>query len=129
MEEEVDKAAEVEATDDAAGAEVEAPAPNEDIEPEMEMVNDDVEILDAPPAIFKTPGRKKTLKVKEKLDDSFLRRSKRISNKLQGFKDAESAKGTETAEEAVDDNFAPMPLAIIPPPSNEVAPHLSQDPA
>lgn len=41
----------------------------------------DVEILDAPPAIFKTLSNK-SLKVKEKPDDSFLRHSKRISNKL-----------------------------------------------
>lgn len=32
----------------------------------------DIEILDAPLAVFQTPRRKKTLKVKEKLDDSFL---------------------------------------------------------
>jgi hypothetical protein len=29
-----------------------------------------------------TPRKKKAFKVKEKLDDSFLRRSKRISSKL-----------------------------------------------
>jgi hypothetical protein len=46
-------------------------------------VDADLEILDEPPAIFKTPGRKKkTLKVKEKLDDGFLRRSKIILEKL-----------------------------------------------
>jgi len=46
-------------------------------------VDADLEILDEPPAIFKTPGRKKkTLKVKVKLDDGFLRRSKRILEKL-----------------------------------------------
>jgi hypothetical protein len=27
----------------------------------------------------------------------------------------------------VDDNFNPVPLAIIPPPATEVAPHLSQE--
>lgn len=48
----------------------------------------DLEILDAPPAVFQTPNKKKTLKVKEKLDDSFLRHSKRISNKLKGYMDA-----------------------------------------
>lgn len=46
-------------------------------------VDADLEILDAPPAIFKTPSKKKTLKVKEKQDDSFLRRSRRIANKLR----------------------------------------------
>jgi hypothetical protein len=46
-------------------------------------VDADLEILDEPPAVFKTPRRKKkTLKVKVKLDDGFLRRSKRILEKL-----------------------------------------------
>lgn len=51
----------------------------------------DVEVLESPPPIFMTPRRKKKLKVKERLDDSFLRRSRRISSKLQGYKNAESA--------------------------------------
>ena len=42
----------------------------------------DVEILDAPPPVFQTPRKKRAVRVKEKLDDSFLRRSRRISNKL-----------------------------------------------
>ena len=73
--------------------------------------------MDEAPAIFKTPGRKKKpLKVKEKLDDSFLKRSKRISNKLQGFKDEESARKAKSAavninaeEEAADVVIEPMP--------------------
>ena len=42
----------------------------------------DVEILDAPPPVFQTPRKKRTVRVKEKLDDNFLRRSRRIYNKL-----------------------------------------------
>jgi len=101
-------------------------APIEEEEPmEPEDADVDLEVLNAPPAIFLTPHRKKPLKVKEKLDDSFLRRSKSIANKLQGFKDAGSAKEAVDATEVVDDNSNPMPLAIIPPPATEVAPHLS----
>ena len=42
----------------------------------------DVEILEAPPPVFQTPRKKRAVRVKEKLNDSFLRRSRRISNKL-----------------------------------------------
>ena len=71
----------------------------------------------------------KAFKVKERLDVSFLRCSKRIFSKLQGYKDAESAKKAKDVEEVVDDNIEPMPLAIIPPgPSdNAPAPHLSKE--
>lgn len=62
-------------------------------EPEETDDDADLQVLDGPPAMFLTLCKKRALKVKEKLDDSFLRRSKRISNKLQGFKDAE--KGQE----------------------------------
>jgi hypothetical protein len=56
-----------------------------------EKADVDVEALESPPPIFMTPPKKKTFKVKERLTDGFLRRSKRISNKLQGSKDIESA--------------------------------------
>lgn len=42
----------------------------------------DVEVLEVPTPMFKTPKKKQYIKVKERLDDSFLRRSKRIANKL-----------------------------------------------
>ena len=71
-----------------------------------------------------TPRRKKTLKVKEKLDDNFLRRSKRISEKLQGYKNVESAQKAKEAEETMEET-EPMPLAVIPPAATEAAPHLS----
>lgn len=89
-------------------------------EPEETDDDADLQVLDGPPAMFLTPRKKRALKVKEKLDDSLLRRSKRISNKLQGFKDAESAK---KAKEHVASVNEPMPLAIIPGP----APHLSKE--
>ena len=77
-----------------------------------------------PPAIFMTPRKKKTLKVGEQLDDSFLRRSKRLSKKAEGYKDAKTAKEAKKSVE-VDDE--PMPLAMIPPLGNVAAPHLSQE--
>ena len=65
------------------------------------------------------------------MDDSFLRRSRRIANKLGGYKDAASAKAANqvkapsTTEEDVAD---PFPLAIILGPSNYgPAPHLSKE--
>jgi hypothetical protein len=39
-----------------------------------------------------TPKKKKASKVKEQLDDSFLRRNKRLSTKSEGFKAAKSAR-------------------------------------
>ena len=56
-------------------------------------------------------------------DDSFLRHSKRLSKKAKGYKDAKTAKEAKKSVE-VDDE--PMPLAVIPPPGNAAAPHLSQ---
>jgi hypothetical protein len=47
-----------------------------------EKADVDVEVLESPPPIFMTPPKKKTFKVNERLDEGFLRRSKRISNKL-----------------------------------------------
>lgn len=64
------------------------------------------------------------MRVKEKLDDSFLRRSRRISNKLQGFKDAESAKKAKEPAAEVEE---PIPLAMVPPPDCTVAPHLPKE--
>lgn len=94
-------------------------------EDEEDVEGADLEILEEAPAVFVTPRKKRVLKVKEKLDDSFLRRSKRLAKKFDGYKDAESAKkGKETAV-VIDDE--PMPLAIIPPPVNEAAPHLPRD--
>lgn len=80
----------------------------------------DVEVLDGPPPVFMNPRRKRAVKVKERLDDGFLSRSKRVAKKLEGFKNEESAKQAREATEEVDE---PMPLAIIPGP----APHLSKE--
>jgi hypothetical protein len=41
--------------------------------------------------VFLTAKKKKVVKVKEQLDDSFLRRSKRVSKKLAGYKSKENA--------------------------------------
>ena len=100
----------------------EAEAKNEDIE---------VEILDEAPAVFQTPRKRKSLKLKEKLDDSFLRRSRRIANKPGGYKDVASAKAANQVKEpftAEEDVVDPCPLAIIPGPSNYgAAPHLPKE--
>jgi hypothetical protein len=98
-----------------------------------------------------TPRKKRVVKVKEKLDDSFLRRSKRVSQKLEGFKVANSArkfkeaKGTKKPKESKSAQKAkgatsakkpmesaanveePVPLAMIPPPNKEIAPHLPRE--
>jgi len=121
---------------------------NKDEDTVMEKKGDsDVEMLDAPPPGFTATKKNKTLKIKEKLDDEFLRRSKRVSQKLGGFKNEESAKkhkeiqkGIKTPREAQKNKKTkapkkgkklevggntleedPIPLAVIPP---EGAPHL-----
>lgn len=111
----------------------------------QEKDDSDLEMLDEAPLVFMAPGKKRTLKVKEKLDDSFLRRSKRVSQKMEGFKDEESAKkykeekttkkpkDLKTAKkankpkEAAPSAEEPIPLAMIPPAGMEVAPHLNKD--
>ena len=89
--------------------------------------------------------------MKERRDDSFLRRSKRVSQKLEGFKDADnaskfkeaksgkkpmeatSAKKTKAAKSAkkskktAEEDGEPVPLAMIPPPGKETAPHLPKE--
>jgi hypothetical protein len=118
--------------------------------PDHEKEGSDLELLDAAPDVFRTPKKKKIVKVKEQLDDAFLRRSRRVLEKLRGFKDAESAskfnedndekkykepksakksksaKGKKQKEDASMEE-EPIPLAIIPPTSMEVAPHLPRE--
>lgn len=101
--------------------------------------------------MFKTPKKMRAVKVREQLDDGFLRRGKRMSEKLGGFKNEESAKKfkeakgkkvpsgpkktpkprkTPKAKKPIEPNVDPVeavPLAIIPPNSSEVAPHLPKD--
>jgi hypothetical protein len=57
-----------------------------------------VEVLETAPTMFMTPCKKKSFKVREKLDDNFLRCNKRISKKLDGFKDEENAKKAKKTE-------------------------------
>lgn len=97
--------------------EMEAPDDAADIEADLVMLN-------APPPVFMTPKKKKHTKVKEKLDDSFLRRSRRISQKLEGYKNAESVKRAK--EKAPHQVAEPVPLAMIPP-AGGPAPHLTKD--
>ena len=64
-----------------------------------------IAILDEAPTICKTPKPRRTHKVREQLEDSFLRRSKRLSIKSKGFKDAKSArKARESTKEKVSAN-------------------------
>lgn len=110
----------------------------------------DLEMLESPPPMFMTQGKKKkTVKALEQLEDSFLRRSKRVSGRLGGIKDKQSAKkfevqqaqksekkptrpkkgkkpkkGSKTKKQDVDSEVPeePVPLAVIPP-----APYLTKD--
>ena len=93
----------------------------------------ELEILEEVPAVFKTPKKKKTVKVKEQLDDSFLRRSNRLSIKADGYKDARSAKKAkepaqadarpskkknkkaEKSKTTAKTEDEPVPLTMIPP--------------
>lgn len=73
------------------------------MEPEEDMImeekeDSDLEMLDGPPQVFMTPKKKRAFKVKQKLDDEFLRRSKRVSKKLGGFKSANKHKEAETGK-------------------------------
>lgn len=96
--------------------------------------------------MFLMPGRKnKPFKVREQLDDSFLRRSHRLSLKTEGFKDAKSAreassvkspktskssskkKAKKSSRKSAAEAEEPVPLAIIPPGGFIVAPHLSKE--
>lgn len=63
-----------------------------------------------------TLRKRRHVKVREQLEDSFLRRSKRISEKNAGFK--------ESAQEAADE---PQPLAITLALGSTPAPHLTQN--
>lgn len=76
--------------------------------------------------MFNTPKKKKVVKLKEKLDDSFLRRSKRIFVKLQGYKDVESASKAKNTM-PVHTGEEPMPLAVVPSPGTKIAPHLPRE--
>jgi hypothetical protein len=64
---------------------------------EEEKSDSDLEMLDNPPTIFMAP-QKKTIKVKEQLEDSFLWRSKRVSQKLGGLKNEDSTKKFKEAQ-------------------------------
>jgi hypothetical protein len=104
----------------------------------------ELEILEEVPAVFTTPKKKKTVKVKEQLDDSFLRRSNRLSIKADGYKDAKSAKKAKEpvitdarpikkknkkagkSKTPAESEEEPVPLAMIPP-SITPAPYLPQE--
>ena len=76
----------------------------------------EIEVIEEALAVFQTPRRWTRKGVKEKLDDSCLRRSRRISKKNDGFKDAECAMKIRQAEEqaaAEEEAVEATPLAII----------------
>jgi hypothetical protein len=127
---------------------------NEDADDAYMMAKEDsdvdLEVLDEAPKIFKTPRKKKAFKAKEQLVDSFLRCSRRLSNKAEGFKDAKSAqkakvhddeekstkkkskkakstKSSKKPKNPAQSKEEPRPLAMIYPPRFAPAPHLPQD--
>jgi len=85
-------------------------------EAQKQLLEEEDDLVEISAADF-TPRKRRHTKMKEQLDDSFLRRSKRISGNTAGFKDAKSSK------EAVAE---PVPLAIIPAPGSTLAPHLAK---
>jgi hypothetical protein len=97
--------------------------------------DDDLDVLEGPPLVFKTPRRKRARIARDQLDDSFLRSSRRLSKKFQGYKDAESAKKGKKLADAVEDPIEeelakveePIPLAVIQPSGMTIAPHLPRD--
>jgi hypothetical protein len=125
---------------------------DQDIDME-EKTDSDLEMLHDAPDVFKTPKKKRVVKVKEQIDDDFLWRSKRISQKLGGFKNTESAKmyieagnkkvkpsGSKSkktksskkakkmeGEPSTYEVLEPTPLAVIPPKGKEVAPYLTKN--
>ena len=118
------------------------------LDPFLYLLDDYIWYLRNVNTIFKTPKSRRTHKVREQLDDSFLRRSKRLLIKSEGFKDAKSArKAREPAKEKeaakvkdkhinkksqkskkhVEIEEEPIPLVVIPPPGFAPAPHLPQN--
>ena len=58
--------------------------------------DEDEEVVEIPPLAFQSPRKRRVVKLKERLDDSFLRCSKRLSTELNGFKDPQVAKKATT---------------------------------
>jgi hypothetical protein len=106
---------------------------NMEVDEAQEISDDDVEVLEETLEVFLMPGRKnKPFKVREQLDDSFLRHSHRLSLKTEGFKDAKSAreassvkspktskssskkKAKKSSRKSTGEAEEPVPLAIIP---------------
>lgn len=88
LEEDAETDADVVVTDDQEMEEVAV----EDDKAQQEDDDQDVVLLDVPLPVFKTPKKKRVSKLKEKLDDSFLRHNRRTAKKFDGYKEVESAK-------------------------------------
>ncbi|CAD6221580.1 unnamed protein product [Miscanthus lutarioriparius] len=80
---------------------------------EVEELEDE-DVMEISPAQF-TPRKRRAVKVKEQLDDKFLRRSKRNGVKLDGYKSPRK------------EVPAPVPLAMIPATASAPAPHLTKE--
>lgn len=106
----------------------------------------DLEVLEGPLDVFKTPQKKRMVKMKEPIDDAFLRRSRRVALMKEGFKNAESAKkhkegkdqekgakkgktpkGGKKNNKKKKAILEPVPLAMIPPQNSAPAPHLPKE--
>lgn len=82
MDLEKDQEEEVPGQGDGMSRNVNQDEPVEQMDESHDDAEADLEVLDAPPTGIQTPRKKKTVRVKERLDDRFLRRSTRLSNKL-----------------------------------------------
>jgi hypothetical protein len=76
----------------------------DDLVQEKENIDSDLELLETTPSVLMTPKKKRAVKIREQLDDGFLRRSKRVSQKLGGFRDAESASKHKEGKSGKDKN-------------------------
>lgn len=79
------------------------------------MVEYDEEVVEVPSPTFTTSRKRRAKKHREPMDQKFLRCSKRITYRLEDFKDSASKEATMEVQ----------PLAIIPTTSAPPAPHLT----
>ena len=87
---------------------------------EIEDMDED-DVMEIAPAQF-TPRKRRAIKVKEQLDEEFLRRSKRNAVKRAGFKTPQKKRSTQ------EDVLEPVPLAmILASPSTTPAPYLTKE--
>jgi hypothetical protein len=97
---------------------------------EFEKLDDD-EVMEIAPAQF-TPRKRRAVKVKEQLDEEFLRCSKRNAAKRAGFKtpqNKDKAQEKRMKAQALGEVLEPVPMAMIPasPSVQAPAPYLTKE--